>query len=261
MRTKAAAAIVLVAWALGACGDEGDKPLSKDEKQIHATLNEALTTKDPDSCTRLVTLRFLEQSTAERGIAAILACRREVPGNRNAHSVSIGRVAVSGPRASADVRLKGGQLPYKTLRLGLRKPGGRWKLDRAKTATLNRAAFFRFLRKGMTSPPDAASGREADCVLRRLKEVESVTIVRALLEIDLRLVTVPGAICGIAIAAAESGVPRGIVVCIQRRFRRELTSGSTGRRLAANPARLDAVLDSARTERTGRRIAASCVRR
>jgi len=252
---------VLVACALGACGDEADDPRSKDEKQIRAVLNELLTTKDPDSCVRIATLRYLEQSTARRGLAAIRSCRKNARNNRNAELISIGRVAVSGPRASADLRQEGSSLFFKQLRVGLRKPAGRWKLDRTKSATLDRPAFFRFARKEVTSPPDALSRRAAECVLRRLKSIESRTIVRALLKVDLRLFLIPGAICGLRDAFAGSDVPQSVVVCIQRRLRRELTSGVTGRRVAANPGRLNAILDSPRRKRAGRRILKSCVHR
>jgi len=260
MHARAAAAIALVACALSACGDEGDKRLSEDVKQIHATLNEALTTKDPDSCTRLATQTFVEQTTAERGKAALRSCRNEVA-RSSAQEVSFGRVVVSGPRASADLRTKGGRLPYKTVRFGLRKAAGRWKLDRAKRATLDRGAFLRFLRTEVTSPPDALDDAAADCVVRDFEQREDDEIVRALLKPDVSLFLLSGAICTVRSKLAGTGTPESVITCVARRLRREFTSGALGRRLKANrTASLDAVLDSPRSQRSIRRVFASCAR-
>lgn len=260
MRARAAASIVLLTCALAACGEQADKPLSKDQKQIRATLTEALTTKDPDSCTRLATQRYVEQATAERGIAALLSCRKEAA-RSSAQDVSFGRVAVSGPRASADLRTKGGRLPYKTVRLGLRKAAGRWKLDRAKHATLDRRAFLRFLRHEVTTPPDALGDAAADCVMRDFKLRTDEEIVRALLKPDVTIFLLSGVICGLRTKLAGTGTPPSVVTCIARRFRRELTSGALGRRIKANrTVSVDALLGSSRSERRIERVVASCAR-
>lgn len=256
MRALVSAVTVFVACALGACGGDGDAA-SKDKKQIRSVVTEVITTTDPSACTRLTTQTFLEQTTGAQGSDAVRTCRRNATA-ASAQSVSIGRVAVSGPRASADVRPKGGSLAFTSLRIGLRKTTGRWKIDRAKSGTLDRAAFFRLSRRELTSPPNEVSPAIADCVLREFKAIDDDEIVQALINMQQRLFVVAGAICGFNSTLAGSALPKRTIACIERRFRHELTGGAIGRRVAANPDRVKSVLASPRSSRTVRLIGRSC---
>lgn len=265
MRARTTGLIVLVACALSACGGgggddgSGDKAVSKDEQQVRAVLKEALTTKDPDSCTRLLTQALVEQISAKRGAAAVRDCREDAD-TAGAKTVSIDRVRVNGPRAGSDVRPKGGSLTFKTLSIGLRKDAGRWKLDRLKGGTLDRPAFVAFARKELTSPPDAVPADTVDCMLRDVETTEDEAIARALLSGDARLFLLPITICGVRNEFARRGTPAPLVECIVGRVRRAMTTGELGRRLAASPESASAVVDSPLYERAVRLSAARCAR-
>lgn len=261
MRACATGLVILVVCAIGACGDEsGDSARSDDESQIRAVLTEALTATDPAICERRATRRFLDQFRALRATTTVRACGGD-DDLAAATSVAIERVAVSGPRAGADVRPSGGQLPFKTVRIGLRRAGGRWKLDRIKGGTLDRPAFLEFMRKQLSASPGSGSQHEiADCTLRELEQTESAAVVKAFVRPDHRLLILPAIVCAVRREFAGSGVRESIVTCVIRRFRRELTTGATGRRLAADPAGAVRALDYRFGRKLGRRYGASCVR-
>ncbi|MGH2840343.1 MAG: hypothetical protein ACRDKY_05915 [Solirubrobacteraceae bacterium] len=261
MRARATGLVILVVCAIGACGDEsGDNERSDDEKQIRAVLTEALTATDPAICGRHATRRFLDQFRALRATTAVRACRRS-DDLAAAQRVSVERVAVSGPRAGADIRPSGGQLPFKTLRIGLREAGGGWKLDRIKGGTLDRPAFLQFMRRQLSASPGSGSEREiADCTLRELEQTENAAVVKAFVRPDQRLLILPAIVCAVRREFTGSGVRESIVTCVIRRFRRELTTGATGRRLAADPAGAVKALDYGFGRKLGRRYGAGCVR-
>lgn len=262
MRARAPGLIIVVlACALSACGgDEGSsgaRKLSKDEQQVRAVLREALTTKDPDACTRLLTQNLLEQVSTERGKGAVRDCRMDAD-SASATSVMIDRVAVSGPRAGADVRPRGGSLTFKTVTIGLRKAGGRWKLDRLKKGTLDRPAFIAFARKELRSGPGAVAGKTVDCFVREISTKNDEQITRALFKADQRLFLLPITICAVRNELALRGVPGDVVQCVVGRVRRELTTGATARRLRASRAAAAELADSPALERVVRRSAIAC---
>lgn len=254
MRVRTTALMILVACTLGACGDDA----IEDDEQIRAALKDGLTSTDPDICTRLATPAFLQQTTGERGKAAIRACRKDAVKESDADSISVQRVDVSGDRADADVRPKGGDLPFKSVTIELRKLGGRWKFDRLKGGTLDRAEFFRLTRKELVSPPRALAQATADCVLRDFKSISDDAIVRSLVKRDQRIFGVAGAICGIRQELTRQGASARVVTCVARRVRRALATGAIGRSLAAAGADAGDVLNSPRVQRALRRIAAGC---
>jgi stage V sporulation protein SpoVS len=253
MRARLTAAALLAASALGACG--GDNA-SKDEQQARAVAKEAMTTKDPGACTRIVTRKFIEQTTLERGADAISSCR-DGSAQIRATSVSIDRVAVSGPNASVEVRPEGGVLPFRTATLGLRKAGGRWQVNRLKGGTLDRAALARVMRQQLTAPPDAVSAGTVDCAVDELAGTPAAEIVRAYVKPDPRQLLIPVVVCTVRVEL--KGTPRRLVACIERGVARELTTGALGRKLRANPSSVS-LLRTADGERLGGRVARACVR-
>jgi len=254
MRTRLTTLMVLVACALGACGDDS----SKDDKQLRSVLKEGLTSTDPDICTRLATPAFLAQTTGKRGQAALGECRKDAVEEADAESISVQSVDVSGDRADADVSPKGGDLPFKSVSIGLRKVDGQWKFDQLKGGTLDRAAFFRLTRKELSSPPGALDDDSADCVLRDFKAVSDEAIVRSLVKRDQRLFAVAGVICGARRELERRGAPARVVTCVARRVRIVLTTGAIGRSLSAVGADAREVLNQPRVERAVRRVAATC---
>jgi hypothetical protein len=262
MRMPGIAALLLASCALGACGDDDGTTAAPaatgEEKTVRAVVQEALTTTDPSSCTKLLTQELLEQRSGEHGAAAVKSCRDDAdePG---ATSLSIDGVRVHGARASADVRPRGGGLPFKTATLALRKSGGHWKISRLRSGVLDRPAFARTLRRELTKPPDAVPASVANCALGELHGTSDGEIARAYLEPRPLVFLVPVAVCAVRIPLEREHVPRAMADCIVRGFRRELTTGALGRRLARDPAALD-VLQSAEGERLGERIGRACAR-
>jgi hypothetical protein len=256
MRAVLTGALSLLACALGACGGGGTD--SKEEKQARAVVQEAMTTKDPGACTRLVTEKFREQTTLERGAAGISSCRRDAA-TAASDSLSIDRVAVTGASAEAEIRPKGGSLPFKTATLGLRKTAGRWRIDRLKAGTLDRVALGRTMREQLTSPPDRLPAKTVDCAVRDLRNTSDSAIVEAYVKPAPRVLVIPVAVCIVRVELADSGAPPNVVACIERGIRRELTTGALGRRLDRDPSSI-AALQSADGERLGARVARACVR-
>jgi hypothetical protein len=257
MRTTLTGALSLLACALGACGGN-DSTGSKDEQAVRAVVKEGMTTTDPDACARLLTRTFLEQTTLETGVAAIRSCRKDA-GTAASTSLSIDRVTVSGARAAADIRPKGGSLPFKTATLGLRKMAGSWKIDRLKGGTLDRAALARVMHDQLTAPPDALPVKTVDCAVQDLRNTADSEIIRAYVKPAPRVLVIPVAVCTVRRELADSGAPRNVVACIEEGIRRELTTGALGRKLEHDPSSL-ALLQSADGERLGARVARACVR-
>lgn len=254
---------------LGACGGDDEPSVasttattanpaaeSGEERAVRDVVQEAMTTTDPSSCTELYTRGLLEQSTGERGAAALKACRDEAdkPG---AKSLKIDDVRVSGPRASADIRPSGGELPFKSATLALRKSGGKWKLSRLKGGVLDRPALFAVLRRGFAEPPDAIPAPLVDCAVKDLDGESTSRLTRAYIKPEPVVFIIPVVICSTRSELQKSGVPAPVVECMTRRLRREMQTGAFGRRLAADP---DAALQSDAYEGLAKRFAAACVR-
>lgn len=263
----------LVLSGLAACGGD-DKPAaagttpsapgttagpaaaSGEEQVVRDVVQEAMTTTDPSACTELVTLALVEQTSGERGAAAIKSCRDDAD-NPAATALKIDAVRVSGPRASADIRPSGGALPFKTATIGLRKSGGKWKVSRLKSGVLDRAAFFRVLRRQFAEPPDAVPQAIADCAAKDLEGESDSRLTRAYLEPEPVVFIIPVLLCTTRGELQRSGVPAAIVECMTRLFRRELENGAFGRRLAADP---DGALRTEAYQGLARRFAAACAR-
>jgi hypothetical protein len=256
MRRGFIGVVALGACLLGGCGEDEQ---SAEENAVRSALTKALTASDSSACSELYTQRLLEQSEARRGRAALRECRDDF--ERAAKKAEIENVSVSGPRAAADVRPTGGTLTFEKMRVGLRRAGGRWRLDRLKSATLDREAFLATTRKEITSPPDAQSPAVADCVERELKQASDTQIVRAFIAPDVRPLLIPAVVCAVRVGLDETGAPRAISACVARRMRRELTTGRTGRRMQDDPGDIGFLLDSSLPQQLGRETAERCIKR
>ena len=250
--------------ACGGGGDDGgvsEEKRAADEKAAGAVLVEALTTKDPGACTRLLTQTAVEQSTLRHGRAAVRECRSEAdePG---AASASVTRVTVDGDRATADVEPRGGSFTFRRATFGMRKQGGRWKVDRMTAGTLDRPAFMRDARKEMREPPDALSPGVTSCVLGELAGVQDAALVGIYVNSDVRVIVVPMVVC--VMREQLAGDPRvtPLLGCIGEGIRRELTTGAVGRAIAeeADIERLDELVDSRRFTRVVQATAFDCAR-
>lgn len=253
MRVRLTGAVCVVVCAFSACGGDA----SSDDKQVRAAAKQAMTTRDPSACARVVTQEFVEQAAVERGADTTSSCR-DGSAQIRATSASIDRVALSGPNASVNVRLEGGLLPFKDATLGLRKAGGSWRVNRLKGGTLDRAALARVMHRQLTSPPDAVSQAAVDCAVAELADTPESELVRAYVQPDPRPLLIPVVVCSVRLGL--KGTPRSLVACIERGVRRELTTGALGRRLQTDPSSVG-LLQTADGERLGARVARACVRK
>jgi hypothetical protein len=269
MKTRVIAATALCAAALGACGTDGAEQSSAPAVAapavdpttpagaVSVAVTDVMTTTDRRSCTRLFTPRFLRQTTGARGLKALRECRKDAdkPG---AKTVSVDRVKVGkgGATATADIRPSGGQLPFKTASIRMRKVGGRWKADRLTRGTLDRPAFERVLREGLSEGKDPLPADAVACVATDLRAVGDKTLARAFLKPDPSLFLVYAAACSAGSAAARAGAPAVIAECVRTRVRRLLTTGAYGRRIKADP--FGSVLNSPMLQRALGRIVTAC---
>jgi copper chaperone CopZ len=117
--------LILCALGLVACGG-GDSDASKIEEAIET----AATGTDPSKCTEVETQHFVEQSSQERGQAALKECEKEAKkGEGAAESVEVSNVEVDGSKATADVALTGGTFDSQTIEVDMIEEGGQWKAN------------------------------------------------------------------------------------------------------------------------------------
>lgn len=270
MRVRVAACLVVAASLLGACGggDGGEdrsareRPAavasrSAEERRVRSVVRETLMTEDPEDCARLLTQAAIEQFTFRRGRAALAECRDNADEDA-ATAVEITRVDIDGARAEAVAEPKGGGLTMRTATFSLLKDGGRWKIDRLKAGTLDRAAFMRYGRKELREPPSSLSEEATHCVMRELRSRPDEVLVRIFVASDLRTLLVPTVVCALRHELPQSAQAAPFVACVTKAVRRELTSGALGRELAEDPD--IGLLESERFERVMEAIATACVR-
>lgn len=258
MRAALTGAVCMTAFAALGCGSDDPAPAaSHEEQRVRAVVRHVMTADDPGACTRLMTSRFLEQTTFARGRAAVRNCRADAD-EIAAKKLVIDSVAVDGARAQTAVRPSGGTLPFERATFALRKDGGTWRFDRLTGGTLDRVAFGRVMREQSNRqgvPKDVSA-----CAIDDLAHTSDDAIVRSFVEPDARVVAVPIAVCSIRHELTRGQLPPNLVNCILRGARRELTSGAIGRKLAQDPTNVGG-LSRAAGEQLGAGLARDCVRR
>jgi hypothetical protein len=116
---RTAIALCAAVLAVAACGES-------DEDEVREALDRGFTTSDASVCTELATRDFVE-SLYGPGRQGLEACRRDVTSER-AESITVANLEVDGQRASADVRVTGGEADGQALVVRLLREGDRWKL-------------------------------------------------------------------------------------------------------------------------------------
>jgi hypothetical protein len=119
-RAGAVAAAMVLALGVVACGggDDGD-----DEEQVRTTVEEILTSNDPETCQR-ITDGLLERSTGQTGDEALSTCEEQITQGEPPEDVSVDEVTVDGETAEAALSAGG-----ETADARLLKDGDEWKLD------------------------------------------------------------------------------------------------------------------------------------
>lgn len=160
----------LVAVALIACASavlKGSGSIDVPEAEIRQTVEEAMLTDDPNDCTVLYTLQFLEQTSGERGNTAIERCRDSADESPSAEEVTISSLALDGGTAMVTVEAHGGEMDGTVLRAELVRDFGRWKFNELLDADFDRPKWEAALK--LDALDEGITARETDCFVARLR--------------------------------------------------------------------------------------------
>lgn len=150
-----------------------------DEAQIEDTIRTVALSDDASICTEEVTERYLRQTTGYGPPFGDDLCKDEA-NESTARAVEVAGIDVDGERAEALVAYRGGGFAGSTVRVGLAKVDGAWKLDRIvgferfDRAKMEGAYARQLLRYGM-------SAAAADCALRKVRGLPARRLERSLL--------------------------------------------------------------------------------
>lgn len=142
-----------------------------DRLAVEETLLEASMSDDPADCRRLLTRKLMEQSSKERGAAAVRTCEEETETVELPDRVSVDDVVVDGSEARGDLAFEGSSFDGQELTMALIEDDGSWKVDEM-------VAFAVFDREAMI----LETGRELYGRVDRRVEAEAVECFLARLE-------------------------------------------------------------------------------
>lgn len=166
-RFALACLLVFSALALVACGSSGNS----DESQIEETIETSATSTDPADCMKLETQQFMEQTTQERGKAAVTKCEKEAEAEEGAESASVSKVEVSGSSATAEAALTGGGLGGQAVEVALVKDGDQWKLDEVvKFTKFDRAKLIEYFEEEFSKSSNELPSKLAGCFIEAFQE-------------------------------------------------------------------------------------------
>jgi hypothetical protein len=137
---------LLAALFLAACGREEVNA----EREIRDVIDLVDGSRDPTTCTTLLTQRFNEQLTAIQGPEAVKTCESQVrTPEGDTSSLTVSGVEVEGSTASAHISVTGGSLDGQILAITLVQHDSQWQLDEIDGfASLNRPKLIEtFLRE------------------------------------------------------------------------------------------------------------------
>jgi hypothetical protein len=177
-RLALACFLAFSALALVACGSSG----SGDESQIEEAIETSATSTDPADCTKLQTQQFTEQTTQEKGKAAVTKCEEEAEAEEGAESASVSNVEVNGATATAEAALTGGGLGGQTVEVALVKDGEQWKLDEVvKFSNFDRAKLVEFFKEEFSKASSELPPKLAGCFIELFQEGSQAEIEELLL--------------------------------------------------------------------------------
>lgn len=122
--------LLIPVLVLAGCGDGGND----EEDRVVETIEAASLSTDADDCTKLFTVRFLEQVHFRNGQPKIALSNCVYYANRpkldpnDVESVEVSNVEVDGSEATADVAFTGGTFDGQTLSVTVVEEGGDWKM-------------------------------------------------------------------------------------------------------------------------------------
>jgi hypothetical protein len=174
--------LLMAALGLAACGGGSS---AADRKAVEETLVESSTTTDPADCGRLSTRGLLEQTTKQRGAAAVRVCEEETAsGETAADAVSVSEIEIDGDEATADVAIEGSSLDGQTLTMALVEDAGTWKVDEVVAfAEFDREKVILEMGRGLYEQVGAGvDARFAECVLGRLEDLADESLEAVILD-------------------------------------------------------------------------------
>lgn len=169
-RPIAAALALCSSLALVSCGG------SEEVSAIEATIVASAKTESPADCTRLHTQAYLEQAFKLEDGAAVEVCEESagdsIPDDPG--TVTVFDVDVDGDAATAGARFVGGGNDGQTMRYGLVRRGGAWKLDRLlRFIRLDAEKLvLEFRRAGMYEATSREDVEFVDCVTDLLEQMD-----------------------------------------------------------------------------------------
>ncbi|HEY2335248.1 MAG TPA: hypothetical protein VGH58_09605 [Solirubrobacterales bacterium] len=177
-RLVLACLLVASALALAACGSSG----SGDESQIEEAIETSATSSNPADCKKLLTQRFMEQTTKSEGSEAVKACEKEATEDKGVKAATVSKVEVEGSKATADAALAGGGLDGQEVEIALVKQGDQWKLDElAGFVKFDKAKVIEAFESEFAKPSSEVSKSLAACIVNAFEEAPQAKFEEALL--------------------------------------------------------------------------------
>jgi hypothetical protein len=170
-------AAVLVVAALGFLALRV-KDAGSEESAVREVIDRVMLTDAASDCTVLYTQRFLEQIEGKTGAAAVRECRDDADGSPMAGTIEVPHLHLGENRASATVRLGGGEIGGGTMTIRLLR-GVSWRLDRLTSVDLDVDRFR--LAQARSGINEGIPLREGRCIVNRtLHRIGAAGIERAL---------------------------------------------------------------------------------
>lgn len=178
-------ALLVPAVLLTACGG-GDDSSSGDSARITDAIRNISIGSDPGACTEFATPRFLEQTEAERGDAAVDSCKQDqVDTADDPTAVETTAIKVEGDSATATTAFTGGTFDGQSLDLSLIEDDGEWKVDRIEDVpNLDVKKFAGAIEASVHRGSDPLNSEEAKCIGDQVRKAGSDQLTQIILDGD-----------------------------------------------------------------------------
>jgi hypothetical protein len=173
------ACLLVVAGVVLVSGCGGDNQ----DDEVRDVIQRAFTEPDRDTCTDLVTQRFLDQTELPNGKKAVESCKDDADDTAEfADSAAVSSIEVDGDEAHANASIEGGENDGQRARLALVKGKDQWKLDELEDLEIDRARFNAAGRASLRRPPLALDQGRTECIVGELDKFATSEIEKAIVE-------------------------------------------------------------------------------
>ena len=176
------AGLLLLLLSGCAGSDQSETGSAHSREWIDATIAAFLVDTHPNSCRVLITQRFAEQTTAQRGSNAVRSCEEEAQRpDGGAESVRIVKIAIHGSTAHAGVAITGGDLNGQVVGMRLLEEAGVWKIDQfTGLVKFDRNALVQAFAREYRERQESSTEGVGACVLGVLRHASTAKIDRYL---------------------------------------------------------------------------------